>query len=69
MSENRPKPVSGEDGLWADLRRLTAARGNEMWVKTMNGAQNTKSPSSTCENTDTELPSRQPLPTTALLPT
>jgi ethanolamine ammonia-lyase small subunit len=26
MSENRPKPVSGEDGLWADLRRLTAAR-------------------------------------------
>jgi ethanolamine ammonia-lyase small subunit len=30
MSENRPKnrtePVSGEDGLWADLRRFTAAR-------------------------------------------
>jgi len=26
MSENRPKPVSGDAGLWADLRRLTAAR-------------------------------------------
>jgi len=26
MSENRPKPVSGDDGLWADLRRQTAAR-------------------------------------------
>ncbi|MBX9844906.1 MAG: ethanolamine ammonia-lyase subunit EutC [Xanthobacteraceae bacterium] len=26
MSENRPKPASGEDSLWADLRRLTAAR-------------------------------------------
>jgi ethanolamine ammonia-lyase small subunit len=26
MSEDRPKPVSGDDGLWADLRRLTAAR-------------------------------------------
>jgi ethanolamine ammonia-lyase small subunit len=26
MSEKRPVPVSGDDGLWADLRRLTAAR-------------------------------------------
>jgi ethanolamine ammonia-lyase small subunit len=26
MSEDRPKPLSGADGLWADLRRLTAAR-------------------------------------------
>ena len=26
MSENRPTPVSGDAGLWADLRRLTAAR-------------------------------------------
>jgi len=25
-SKNRPKPTSGNDGLWADLRRLTAAR-------------------------------------------
>ena len=41
----------------------------EVLLKTMKGAQNTKSPSSTCENTATELPSRQPLPTIALLPT
>jgi ethanolamine ammonia-lyase small subunit len=26
MSENHPKPVPADDGLWADLRRLTAAR-------------------------------------------
>jgi ethanolamine ammonia-lyase small subunit len=26
MSENRPKPISGDGDLWADLRRLTAAR-------------------------------------------
>jgi ethanolamine ammonia-lyase small subunit len=26
MSEKRPEPVSGDDDLWSDLRRLTAAR-------------------------------------------
>jgi ethanolamine ammonia-lyase small subunit len=26
MSDNPPQPVAGDDGLWADLRRLTAAR-------------------------------------------
>ena len=26
MSENQPKPAASQDSLWADLRRLTAAR-------------------------------------------
>src|SRR6266849_8694015 len=46
--------------------RLTAARGKEIWVNTIYGAQKTKSSSSTCEKIDTEFPSLHALPTMAL---
>ncbi len=46
--------------------RLTAALGKEIWVKTIYGAQKTKSSSSTWEKIDTEFPSLHALPTMAL---